>query len=191
MSILELKDKVDIVNSGDPTGWADITAEITERGTGANNPPFSTFRGGINCFTFSATAMMECFASFHIPHTYKAGTPVYFHTHWAQSTANTGTVRWGFEYTFARGYAQEAFPATQTVYVEQAGSSTQYMHMIAETTAITIPNLEVDGILLVRIFRDAAHGNDTNTQTAALITADIHIEVDRVATKNRNFPFYT
>lgn len=191
MSILEIKDQIDICNPTVPTGWADITAEISEKPTGANNPTHAVFRDGIRMYSFSPTAMNECFATFHLPHSYKEGSPLYFHTHWSSIVGNTGVVRWGFEYSYAKGYQQEPFPASQTVYVEQAGSATAYLHHIAETVAVTIPGCEVDGLILVRIFRDAAHANDTHTQPVFLMTADVHHQVDRVTTANRNFPFYT
>ena len=188
---MPLEKTTTLIDQQYPLGWADILGEINIRGAGANNPAWAAFRNGIFTYTFSATTMQEAWMTYHIPHTYCLDTPINLHVHWATPTTNTGVVRWGFEYTYGKGYAQGAFPATQTIYKEQAGSGVAYDHMIAETDDLIIPGLEVDGMLLVRVFRDAAHANDTQTAAVHVFTADIHHQIDRVATKNRNFPFYT
>lgn len=113
--------------------------------------------------------------------------------HWSNAavTPNTGNVIWGFEYTYSRGYNQQAFPATTTITVTQACPATRYQHNIAETGEITIANLEVDGLILVRAYRDAAAGGDTCTDAVFGHTADIHYQSTGMATKNRAFPFYS
>lgn len=172
-------------------GWRDITGQIVAQGTGANNPAWTVFRNGIYDWAFSATIMKEVWIVFHIDHDYSPGTDIYFHTHWSTTGTNTGTCRWGFEYTVAKGHQQSAFGATTTVYVEQAATGTQYYHMIAETAAVSSSEFEVDALILVRIFRDAAHANDTLTDVAHLITADVHYQADRFSTKNKAPNFYT
>lgn len=175
-------------------GWRDILGDITIRVAGADDPTFSVFRGNIRAFEFSATLMKEAFLVYHIPHDYVPGTDIYFHTHWANAAAvpNTGNVIWGFEYSYAKGYNQEAFPAASTVTVTQACPATRYQHNIAETAAVTIAGLEIDGLVLVRVYRDGAAGGDTCTDSAFLFTADLHYQSTNVATKQKNGPaFYT
>lgn len=183
------------INTASPEfGYQDILGQIELRGSGSNDPTFSIYTGtGFRAFQFSATVMNECFIVFHIPHDYVPGTDVFFHVHWsnAAATPNTGNVIWGFEYTYARGYNQQAFPASSTVTVTQVCPATRYQHNIAETTAATIANLEVDGLLLVRMYRDAAAGGDTCTDAVFAHTADLHYQSTGVPTKNRNYPFYT
>lgn len=173
-------------------GWRDITGDINVRGTGANDPSFATFINGIRMYSFSATVMNECFAAFHIPHDLVPGTDIFFHVHWANpaATPNTGNVLWKFEYSFARGFNQAAFPATTTVSVLQACPATRYQHMVAETAAVTIANLEVDGLILCRIYRDAADGTDTCTDAVSVLTADVHYQSTNMATLNKAPNFY-
>lgn len=174
----------EIFTGSNNIGWRDITSDINVKGTGSNNPVWATVRNGISAYTFSATVMQEAWVNFHINHDYAPGTPVYLHVHWVNPGTNTGTVRWGFEYSYAKGHGQEAFPASQTVYVEQAPS--QYTHMIAEiSTGILDTVLETDGIIMVRVFRDAAHANDTCTDAVALIMSDVHYQASKWATKNK------
>lgn len=175
-------------------GWRDLIGEIDTRGlAGAAVPVFSaiTGLGGLYAHVFSATVLQECFVTYHLDHDIYTGSDskIYLHTHWinAAATPNTGTVRWGFEYTLAKGHQQEAFPAPQTVYVTQTCSATRYMHHIAEisvTDAISGSSIEPDALLMVRIFRDAT--NDTCTDAVYLLLADCHYMADRFSTMNKS-----
>ena len=63
--------------------------------------------------------------------------------------------------------------------------------MIAEiSTGILSSAAEVDGLLLVRIFRDATHANDTSPANVFAFTCDVHYQADRFATLNRAPNFY-
>lgn len=182
------------VDTTTPTwGWRDITSEIDARGSGGNDPTFSTYTG-TNFFLhqFSATTMQQVYITFHVPHDYVPGTDIYIHAHWSNAAAapNTGNVIWGFEYSYAKGHGQEAFPASTTVTVTQACPATRYYHNIAETTAITIAGLEVDGLIMVRAYRDAAAGGDTCTDAVFVHTVDIHYQSTNMATKAKAPNFY-
>jgi len=175
-------------------GWRDITAEVDVRGTGGNDPTFNIYTGtNMRALQFSASAMNECFVNFHVPHDYVPGTAIYLHAHWsnAAATPNTGNVIWGFEYSFAKGFNQAAFPAFTTITTTQACPATRYQHNIAETVAIVIPTLEVDGIIQCRAYRDAAAVGDTCTDAVFLHTVDVHYQSTNMATKQKAPDFYT
>jgi len=182
------------VDPATPTfGWRDIISSIEVRGSGANDPTFAVYTGtSLRAYSFSASSMKEVFFTFHMPHDYVPGTDIYFHAHWSNAAAvpNTGNVVWGFEYTFAKGFGQQAFPATTTVTVTAACPATRYMHNISETTAVTIAGLEVDGMLLIRGYRDATNAADTCTDAVFLHTMDIHYQSSNMATKNKAPNFY-
>lgn len=182
---LTLGTSAEVFTGDNNFGWRDITSDIQVKGIGANNPTWATLKNGISAYTFSATTMQEAWINFHINHDYAVGTPIYLHAHWVNPGTNTDTVRWGFEYTIAKGHQQELFPETTTVYVEQACTG-QYYHMIAEIgTGISSASLEPDSLILVRVFRDAAHANDTCTNAVALIMSDVHYQASKWATKNK------
>lgn len=177
-------------------GWFDIVSEFYTRG-GPAAPGVSQFIGGIYLLEFSDTDTLEAFANFHIPHAYKPGSMIYPHVHFSVQGNNAGTVRWGFEYTFARSAAstgQTAFPATVTIYIDYAvPANSAYKHFIAEApegTGIPGTHIEVDGMILSRVFREPAHANDTFVGSVWAITSDLHTEVDRHATPNRAPNFY-
>lgn len=189
-------DQIDVLTlyefDGEP-GWDDIIGPFANgKTTTANDPVWATFRNGINAYSFAQNAMNELWLVFHLNHGYAPGTKIYPHVHWATAGTNTGVVRWGIEYTIAKGYNQQAFPASSTIYLEAAASATPYMHQITETTepnAIAATNLEPDSLVLVRVFRDGAHANDTCTDDAFGLQMDIHFQRNGVSTVNRNYPF--
>lgn len=175
------------------SGWKDLLADISAgRGIGATAPTWSVLNGNIKAYAFSASSLNEIWINIHIPHDYEWGSMVYPHIHWTTSGTNTGVCRWGVEYAYARGYGTDAFPATTTIYIEQAASGTALKHMIAEPTegsGIAGTNFEPDGVLMCRIFRDAAHANDTLTDAAFGIFADLHYYSDGFETNERNRTF--
>jgi len=175
-------------------GWDDMLSDISNsKVAGVAVPTWSAFRNGIYAYSFSASAMNECWFSFHVTHSYKPNSKIYPHVHWSTAGTNTGIVRWGLEYTVAKGHNQEAFPATTTIYIEQAASGTAYKHMVTEVSDAQAfsSGVEPDSLILIRLFRDAGHANDTCTDVAFGLNCDIHYQTDRVSTKNKAPNFYT
>lgn len=185
-----------VVNSFDGQyGWQDLRGNFigSRLGIAANSPTWTVVQGGVYGYTFGTTGTDEVWVNFHLPHDYVPGTPVYIHMHWAPTNTNTGTVRWACEYTLAKGYSQAAFPATTTVFLEQAGSGTALTHQIIETSlgdAIPAANLEPDVLILMHVYRDGSHVNDTYNAAAFGFECDLHYQstLERT-TKNKNFPF--
>ena len=173
-------------------GWKDMTADLSAgRAVGANAPNWATFRDGISAYSFSDTTMNEIWITFHPNHDSIEGEDFFFHVHWAPNTTDTGVVRWGIEYSIAKGFDQEAFPATTTFYMEETiAADKQYQHIITEATeAQGIPMPEVDSLVLIRVFRDAADAADTFPADVFGLTADIHYRTGRFSTigKRPNF----
>lgn len=188
---------VDTDDTSTDTGWKDLVASGDRaNASGANAPTWASFVSGLYAYRFSATAMQEMWLSFHVPHDVKPNTRMIPHFHWSPSGTNTGNCRWGFEYSYAKrdGTPNRVFPASTTVYALQAGSGSALAHQIAE-----IPNPETDGILvtepdgiiMVRVFRDGANAADTLTDTAFLLSVDLHYQTDRESTPSRDPDYYT
>lgn len=176
--------------------WASVTASINaSKVTGAAQPNWSVFRDGIYAYAFSASALNEAWVCLHIPHSYKRGTDIEPSLHWAAgNTTNTGTVRLGVEYTIAKSFGVEAFPASTTIYVEQAANGTPYMHYHLDfdpADVIPADSREPDTLIMARVFRDAAHANDTFTGDAFILNFDLHVQMDRIGTLNSDSDFYT
>lgn len=87
--------------------------------------------------------------------------------------------------------AADSFDGT-TIAMPSYGSSTPYAHLITEvgeSDAITID--EPDGLMLVRVWRDANDAGDTYPDVAFAFTADLHYQSDRNGTPNKRPDFYT
>ena len=177
-------------------GWQDLVAPFTVKAVvGSNNPNWGTLFNGLQGYTFDPTTMNQVWVDFHIVHDIALGTVLYPHVHWMPTTTGTGTVRWGFEYSVAKGHQQGAdsvFPATTTVYVTQTiSSASQWMHFVAEVSqadAIPATNIEPDSVIKMRVFRDAT--NDTYAGNVHAWQADIHYQVNTLSTKNKSPNFY-
>lgn len=179
------------------TGWRDLFGDFTAaKLTGSNQPTWAQVKDdgagstGVYAYSFSASVLNEVWLSFHINHDYEEGTAFFPHIHWIPTDTNTGTVRWGIEWSAARGHDQEIFPSTTFTYIEQAAPGVADQHMVAETTTgITVPNAEADMIILARVFRDAAHANDTYTGACFGFRLDAHYQSNRHNTPNKVPPF--
>jgi len=180
---------------GDPAGWGwrDMTADLTRVGGGGNNPPtWANFRDGIDAWRFGAGVLDMVWVTFHPNHDVVEGAPCYPHIHWAPNTTSTGVVRWGVEYIIAKGHDQEAFPASTTIYFEpEITVNKQYQHIITECSdAQAFPMPEVDSLIMMRVFRDGAHANDTFPDGVFGLTADLHYQSTNMATVNKAPNFY-
>jgi hypothetical protein len=174
-------------------GWRDITSSVVVRGTGASDPTWAQIgaTGPFRGYKFAVGD--ECWMAFHIPHDIVPNTDIYFHTHWIPDGTDTNSVKWQFTFAYARGFDQDAFDmdAGTVVTSEQAGPGVAYQHMVTESTATTVANLdEPDGMIYCHIERVTNGGTD-NTDDIFLLTADIHYESTSHATLGKAPNFYT
>jgi len=180
-------------------GWKDMLGNFTNaKITGTNQPVWTKVvddgagSTGVYAYAFSPNVLNELWVMFQINHDYAIGTAFYPHIHWLPDNTDTGVVRWGIEWSAARGHNQDSFPNTSTIYIEQAGPGILNMHMLAEVAdpGITVPNAEPGMVVLARVFRDATHVNDTFTGFATGLNLDAHVQVDRDSTLNKEPDFY-
>lgn len=192
LSYQELDGNFEDLDARTALGWRDNVREMVTRGS-QSDPQFTEFRDQLHLLAFPPGVTTEVFGNFHIDHDYALGTALYPHIHWATNDASTGVVRWGVEWTLAKGHQQMAFGPTTTVYIEQAATGTPYTHHIAEVSpanAIPGTNVEPDTMILVRVFRDGAHINDTFADQVFGIALDLHYQADRATTPNKAPNFY-
>ena len=169
------------IKLGDETtngfGWRDITSDVNIRGVAATDPSWSQV-GATNFYAYKFAINDKVWFTFHVPHDIVPSTDLYFHVHWFPDGTNANSVKWQFEYAYAKGFDQAAFPfaSSTTVSVEQASPQVQYRHMVAETTAQTIAGLtEPDGLIHVVVSRITNGGTD-NSDGIFGLTADIHYQ---------------
>ncbi len=173
-------------------GWDDyIVSGLLIKTRGANDPTLKEFRDGIYLYAFSGTTgVNEAYIAIHILHDWKVGTDIYPHIHWAHKIgAPSGDIVWQMDYSIAKGFSQEVFPAITTLTMQQA-AGTQYYHQIVESnTSIPAASIEADSVVLVRIYRDSAHGSDDFEDDAFLVQVDLHYESDGRRTNEKTSPF--
>jgi hypothetical protein len=199
------------VDTASPSfGWHDMLGPISIRGVGATDPSYNIYQGGLRGYQFDVNE--EAFVEFHIPHDYLPGSDLYIHAHWSVKQTTTagvatnavtgGSVTWGFEVSYAKGHNQAAFITPITTTIAQNGSTTQFQHMIAEVqlsaaspsgSQIDSDNIEVDGLVLVRVYLSA---NDLTVSAGSkpapfLHMVDIHYQSTNSTTKNKAPNFYT
>jgi hypothetical protein len=172
------------ITSIDP--WIDIPAPITVRGSGVNNPAWTTWNAGnMYAYEFDGTLTKEVWSEVHMPHSIAPGTGLYFHVHLTNGTAGgtTGNVRIYFEYSYAS--SNNSFGATATASANITFTAAG-QHRIAETGQLLFGSLEVDGLALLRIYRNPADAADTYPTSVWLLMADCHTQISKIGTLNRN-----
>ena len=174
-------------------GWADITAPIELRGTGANDPNFVRNLGGGKQAAYQFGLNDECWLYYHIPHDIVPSSPVRFHVHWKTSGSDTtNEVKFEWNYAFGRGFGQEAMNMAGTDVSASQPSAGAWYQMVLETDDCIIPNLtEPDGILEVYLHR-VTNGATEFTDPVYVTVADVHYQsTGIIATKNRAPNFYS
>lgn len=179
---------------GSATNFNDITVPpFSTYTSGSNAPLFSAMKNngsgsrGVQTFTFqdvSASYEQEVFFSIQMPHNWKEGTVIYPHVHWSPQTNTSGAVVWGFEYSWVdyNSTTPVAFPNTSIITATSAAvtGSDVDKHLIAGFSSLTPSGSQgkISSILMCRLFRNSSNASDNYTGNAALLSFDIHYELD-------------
>ena len=170
-------------------GWRDITTQITVKGVGAADPSWAQIGSG-PMYAFKFGLNDECWSAIHIPHDIVPGQPIFFHAHWLADGTDSNTVKWQWDYMYARGFGQDAYSVAGTTITAEQASAGQYYHMVTETGGASITNLdEPDGIIYVHLKRISNGGTD-NTDGIFLLTQDVHYQSTNIGTINKSPVFY-
>jgi hypothetical protein len=182
-----------ITLNGAATTFNDLVVPVTAVRLGnTNSPTFVVMKNdggtsrGVWTFTFenlSVSSEQEVFFSIQMPHNWKEGSTIYPHVHWSPQSAGTGAVVWGLEYSWVNYDATTpiAFPNTtvMTLTAPVASGSTD-KHLLASFPSITPSTSQdnISSIIMCRFWRKSADAADTFTGNAALLSFDIHYEID-------------
>lgn len=178
--------KVNIANDGNvtfagtATYWDDVTVPgIGVKTGGSADPTWGAFKDGIYLYKFPDGSDKEVFFQVQLPHSYKEGTALEPHVHWAPSSTNAGAVLWKLEYSWANMDA--AFGTSTTITGTQAGSGVALQHQLCpiNSAAMTGSGKTISSIVACRLYRNGADsGTDTFTGDAFLLSIDFHVEKD-------------
>jgi len=169
--------------------WGDIQSNaFNNPESGYTAPSTATLIGGIQVAGFSPTVVNSIGVNFCIPHSINPDEDLIPHIRWSPSDADTGTVRWGFEFSGAN-VSTGFFINNVILYVEQVSSGVANQHKLIDFTAI--PPLLPDAVIHARVFRDATHVNDTYTGSALLNSITLHANMNTVGTPSLYPNFYS
>jgi len=159
-----------------PVRYDDVRIPVTAQAKGgANDPGFDVFLDTTRAYAFSKSADEELFFAAQLPHSYKEGTDIEAHVHWAPKDTDTGDVLWRLEYTWTN--RDGTFAATATLAgAAQAADGTAFKHQVAEIGEIDGTGKTISSMLVCRIFRDVS-GDDYDND-AFLLEVDFHFQMD-------------
>lgn len=177
--------------------WSQIGSEPTVREGDVNAPGLSNFRDGLYEYSYINGVLNQSYLNFDVPFDYAVGTDLMVGVHWSPgSSTSTGTVRFGFEFTYAWAYAPGAntvFGPSQTVYINcSQADGTAYAHYINfNDPASNFPAAGVQQNMrfLVRFFRDGANVADTFAAPIFVIGVDFFYQTNRFGTATKVPPF--
>ncbi len=154
------------IDTTTPTfGFADIIGDQFAKNTGASKPVLTTYNGAINGWQFGVGD--EAYMTFHIPHDYVLGTPIFLHIHWSHivTTVTGGTVTFKATSILAKAHNQQPFQSVPSVGTFTGTASTvQYQQILSEVlysdstpTGIQVDtdNLEPDSVIEMTFEVDA------------------------------------
>jgi hypothetical protein len=154
---------------------------------------WSTFRSGMMGLEIEESKTSSFMTSYVIPHDYKPGTKVYPNLHFThREDDESGVVRWGFEFSVAKGYTQtddDVFDSTSIIYVEQQidlnTDNKLFLTELPDIYGIPSTKLEPNSLVLLRIFRDGDHPNDTFDGDVFVLKTCLQYQALGLGTVNR------
>jgi len=171
--------------------WKDLPSAFTTQNY--QNPTAAAWAkigtSNFSGYRFEADAQTELQTLLNMNHDYALGTAVYYHIHWIPENNEVGVVRWGIELAWAKSHQRGTFDLndTLTIFVEKETSGKAFEHMTSQAMISSITaDLEPDCIILMRIYRDSSHVNDTYPGNVFALQADMHYQAHLIGSTEHN-----
>jgi len=173
--------------NGEATVWEDlrVPSQNTKINPTKSEPAFEEFTDGLYLYKFSTTNANDESVHFvaQMSHSYKEGSDIHPHLHWAPDNTDTGDVVWEFEYIIAN--IDGTFAATATTDTKtDAGDGTTLKHQLINFDTISGVGLTISHMIICRLTRLGTHGSDTFTGNACFLEFDFHYEQDTVGSRS-------
>jgi hypothetical protein len=161
--------------------WDDlqVSASTTSR-LGTTDPDWVALSAGVYALAFDGAGIRneEVMFQAQMPHTWREGSTIYPHVHWAPSTNDAGNVRWCLEIAIAN--KNETLTAAAADCVDMTSSGVAFRHQWDNLTPITMSGKTISAMLVGRLYRNGSSANDTyDGKDAFLLEVDFHYELDR------------
>ena len=157
-----------------------ILTQAFNPGAGSGGPGFGAFPAGSTAYAylFDATSDECMYGSFQLSHTYKEGTPLSCHIHWAPLTTDVTSVNWQIDYSLTP--LGGTVGASAMLDISDAGDGTAHKHQTASFDPIACASCTISSLFLVRLCRDAngTNGTDDMGGDVAGLSFDCHYQTD-------------
>ena len=161
--------------------WDDLVIPATlVNPVGSPSPPTIDENDGTLLFkngVDNTTALI-----FQLPHSWRVGTDVSFHIHWAKTTSASGTVNWQMKYKWGNigdvmGAYSILYGGIESIPNSDTAEKQALMSFPTATGLMSRTGKTLSSILNVWLQRTGTSG-DTYGADARLISADLHIQKD-------------
>lgn len=179
-----------LVMNNDATVWEDIRTSGSMVRSGSSAPSLAVFgpSGSLRVYNFDAGQHDEIEFEIQMPHSWKVGTKIYPHIHWAPVSAAAGNVVWQLDYSWASVGSAFVAPTTMTTDATAAGG-TAWVHKLTRfkdgsgNSYIDGAGQTLSSMLVCRLHRDAGAGSDTLAAAVAFLEVDFHYEIDTIGSR--------
>lgn len=158
--------------------------------SGVGNPAeLVSFKGNTLAYEFVPNSTMETYVNWDVPFNWAPGTDLYAAIHWSPAAStNTGTVRWGLEFTYAP--VNGTFGDTSTVYIDTTvATSSPWKHIQAVSAPFSGSMVSPNMRFLIRLYRDGNAIQDTFPDNAYLVGIDFYFRVNKFGTPSFTPPY--
>jgi hypothetical protein len=183
----EFEDDGTLVFNGDATVWDDMLPVSVTVGSGGSAPAFSVYNGNLRAYEFNGSggASHELNLGWQMSHRRKEETNIVPHIHlFIPDDVTGGTIKFYCEYTWTN-VNQTGAVATTTIsgtVVRGASAGISNNHILSFGT-VTGTGKTLSSIFMCRIYRDPADVADTFGSSVWLKSADLHVEIDTVGSR--------
>lgn len=160
----------------DPT-WDDMRFPATAVSvTGLSGVPGRDTTNGT--WLFDDTTVETLWYVGQIPHKWVEGTDLKPHVHWMKTSSASGNVVWDLDYKWAPiGEVRDSSWTNLTSYTPSVSDGdTAEQHAITPLGIISASGKQISDMLIMKLRREAADGNDTFGGDAELLELDIHYQ---------------
>jgi len=170
--------------------WEDLRMPVNVVRVPTTAPPgWDAFKTGLEILWFDPDTDNQVYFATQLPHAYKEGTNIVFHTHWTPAANGNlnEVVNWGLEYSWAN--TGDDFPGTTTIYanahIPTDATLVADRHYRTDFAEISGAGKEISSILMGRFFRDAdgSGGTDDYGDNAGLLEIDIHYQLNTLGSR--------
>lgn len=168
--------------NGAPQDIAKPTFKLTIPATRLSLPPSANPGEAIigsmtKVFQFDQASEESIYLAINLPDYYKTNSDIDIDFNWAPTSTDTGDVRWGAEYKVVEAGSGDLIDnsGTSEATVEDAALGTTNGYQRTSVGTISLLSAQTDNELLMRIFREFGHANDTYTDDASFVSIDLTI----------------